>query len=50
MNNANEMAHYEYGASLASDSVLNAMNALEVGMTEQEAGNHLQANGFIQTL
>lgn len=46
VNNANEMAHYEYGASLASDSVLNAMNALEVGMTEQEAGNYLQVNGF----
>lgn len=46
LNNANEVAHYEYGASLASDSVLNAMNALEVGMTEQEVGNHLQANGF----
>lgn len=45
-NNANEIAHYEYGASLASDSVLSAMNALEVGVTEQEVGNYLQSNGM----
>lgn len=44
-NNANEIAHYEYGASLASDSVLNAMNALDEGVTEAEIGNLLQADG-----
>jgi len=44
-NNANEIAHYEFGASLASDSVLNALNALTVGVTEMEIGNHLQASG-----
>lgn len=44
-NNANEIAHYEYGASLASDSVLNAMDALNEGVTEAEVGNLLQADG-----
>lgn len=45
LNNANEIARYEYGASLASDSILNAMNALEVGVNELEIGNILQADG-----
>ncbi len=44
-NNANEIARYEYGASLASDSILKAMNALEEGVTELEVGNILQADG-----
>lgn len=44
-NNANEIARYEYGAALASDSILNAMNALKEGVTEQEIGNLLQADG-----
>lgn len=44
-NNANEIAHYEYGAALASDSILNAMNTLEEGVTEQKIGNLLQADG-----
>lgn len=44
-NNANEIARYEYGASLASDSVLKAMDALEEGVTELEIGNILQADG-----
>lgn len=44
-NNANEIARYEYGASLASDSILNAMNALKEGVSEQEIGNLLQADG-----
>lgn len=50
VNNANEIAHYEYGASLASDSVLNALNALEVGVSEQAVGNYLQANGFFPSV
>lgn len=50
VNNANEIAHFEYGASLASDSVLNAMNSLEVGISEQETGNYLQSNGFFPTV
>lgn len=44
-NNANEIARYEYGAALASDSILNAMNALKEGVLEQEIGNLLQADG-----
>lgn len=44
-NNANEIAHYEYGASLASDAVLEAMNALEVGKSELEIGEILTKHG-----
>lgn len=44
-NNANEIAHYEFGSSLASDCILNAMNALEVGKTEIEIGNYLKVYG-----
>jgi len=45
INNANEIAHYEYGSSLASDCVLNAMNAIELGKTEIELGNLMKAQG-----
>lgn len=44
-NNANEIAHYEYGASLASDSVLEALNALAVDKTEIELGEILTKHG-----
>ncbi|MCC5890746.1 MAG: M24 family metallopeptidase, partial [Alkalibacterium sp.] len=44
-NNANELAHYEYGASLASDAVLEAMDALKPGVSELEIGDCLQKNG-----
>lgn len=44
-NNANEIAHYEYGSSLASDSVLEALNSLHEGQTELEAGNYLTRDG-----
>jgi len=44
-NNANEIAHYECFSSLASDCMLKAMNALEVGKTEMEIGNILNAQG-----
>ena len=40
-NNANEIAHYECFSSLASDCMLKAMNALEVGKTEMEIGNKM---------
>lgn len=43
--NANEIAHYEYGAGLASSRVLAAMNALEIGKTELEAADCLTACG-----
>lgn len=44
-NNANEIAHYEYGASLASDGVLEAMNALETDKSEMEIGEVLNKQG-----
>lgn len=44
-NNANEIAHYEYGASLASDCMLDAMNRLDVGVRELELGDQLVRNG-----
>ena len=44
-NNANELIHYEYGASLASDCVLRAMEALAPGKTELEIGSLMNAEG-----
>lgn len=44
-NNANEIAHYEFGASLASDCVLRAMDNIELGKTDMEMGNYLNAYG-----
>ena len=49
-NNANEIAHYEYGASLASDAVLSALNALKEGVKETEIGNLLNRDGQYQTV
>lgn len=43
--NANEAAHYEYGAALASDALLDAMNSLTVGVSELEMGNRLNRDG-----
>ncbi len=43
--NANEIAHYEYGAALASDCVLNGMNNVKPQMKEYEAGSFLGAHG-----
>lgn len=43
--NANELAHYEFGASLASDCVLDAMDALAPGVTEMELGDKLVRYG-----
>lgn len=42
---ANEIAHYEYGASLASSLVFDAMNALEPGKTEIEVASCLNTMG-----
>ena len=44
-NNANEIAHYEYGASLASDGILDACDILDVGISELELGDVLVRNG-----
>lgn len=45
MNNANEIAHYEYGAALASDCMLDAMNRLDEGVSEFALGDSLVRNG-----
>ena len=45
INNANEIAHYEYGANLASRCMLNAMNQLNIGMRESDIGALLSAEG-----
>ena len=44
-NNANEIAHYEFGASLASDCVLDALDAVEEGVSELELGDKLGRYG-----
>lgn len=45
INNVNEIEHYEFGASLASDCMLKAMNHLDVGVSEMELGSDLNALG-----
>lgn len=45
VNNANELAHYEYGANLASTAILDALNAIEPGKTEKQIGALLAAQG-----
>jgi len=49
-NNENEIAHYEYGANLASGCMLQAMNAVEPGIRETELGALLAAEGQYQTV
>lgn len=49
-NNVNELAHYEYGANLSSSAVLNAMDAVEIGVTEAVLGNKLTAEGQTNTV
>lgn len=44
-NNANEFAHYEYGAALAGNCILKTMDCLEVGKTEMEMAETLAADG-----
>lgn len=44
-NNVNEIEHYEFGASLASDCMLKAMDYLNEGVTEMEIGQILNAYG-----
>ncbi len=45
INNANEIAHYEYGANLASSAALTALNAVELGKTEKSIAALLAAEG-----
>ncbi|GCF92599.1 Xaa-Pro aminopeptidase [Enterococcus florum] len=44
-NNANEIAHYEYGANLASTRMLQAMNAVQPGVKESDLGECLNGEG-----
>lgn len=44
-NNANELAHYEYGANLASKSLMRTLNSIELGMKETELGELLNSEG-----
>ena len=45
INNANEIAHYEYGANLASTSMLNALNAIDIDVKESFLGSILNSEG-----
>lgn len=44
-NNANEIAHYEFGSALASDGILDAMKQLDVGVSEMVLGQCLNKYG-----
>lgn len=45
INNAEEIRYYEFGSSLSSDCVLEAMNNIEVGKTETEIASYLSRFG-----
>ena len=44
-NNANEFAHYEFGAALAGNCMLETMNRIKIGKTEMELATSLSALG-----
>ena len=44
-NNANEFAHYEFGAALASNCILKAMDKLDVNVSEMEVADELDVGG-----
>lgn len=44
-NNVNEVAHYEFGAALASQRMLKTLDAIEVGVSEWDLGGVLNAYG-----
>ncbi|SNY61667.1 M24 family metallopeptidase [Enterobacter sp. CC120223-11] len=50
INNANELAHYEYGANLASTAILRALNAVEPGKTEKQIASLLAADGQLNNV
>ncbi len=45
INTVNEIEHYEFGASLAGDCMLKAMNTIELGIKETTIGEKLNALG-----
>ena len=44
-NNANEIAHYEYGAALASCCMMRMLDQIEEGKTEIELASFLASGG-----
>lgn len=50
INNANEIAHFEYGATLAGKSLLNALDHIDLGKTEIEIADLLASGGQPQTV
>lgn len=50
LNRADELAFYEYGASLASGAMLSALDAVAPGKTEKEIGQLLMADGQPNTV
>lgn len=44
-NNANEFTHYEFGAALAGNCILQAMDKVDEGISEMEIGQCLDAYG-----
>lgn len=44
-NNANEFAYYEFGAALAGNCMLKAMDKLDVGVSEMKVADELDAGG-----
>ncbi len=48
--NANEIAHYEYGASLAGAGLYQALQNIEVGKTEKEIASFLAMDGQPNTV
>ncbi len=49
-NNENELAHYEYGANLASRAMLRALNKIEVGLKETDIAEQLNEEGQTNTV
>lgn len=45
VNNANELAHYEFGAALAGNCMYDTVEAFEVGKSEMEIASHLEKYG-----
>lgn len=50
VNNANEIAHFEYGAALAGRSLLDALDHIDLGKTEIEIADLLASSGQPQTV
>lgn len=45
VNNANEFAHYEFGAALAGNCILNAIREIKEGVSEMEVASKLEMYG-----